>query len=68
MYDVYGIVRIEKYSYNKGKYFVSISHVISLSLSNKGQGYRFSNFDCTFLKLLCLYLSPILGDTTHGIP
>ena len=30
MNDVYGIVRIEKYSYNKGEYFVSISHIISL--------------------------------------
>ena len=30
MYDIYGIVRIEKYSYNKDKYFVPISHVISL--------------------------------------
>ena len=30
MYDICGIVRIEKYSYNKGEYFVSISHIISL--------------------------------------
>ena len=30
MYDTYGIVKVEKYSYNKGEYFVSISHVISL--------------------------------------
>ena len=30
MCDIYGIVRIEKYSYNKGEYLVSISHVISL--------------------------------------
>ena len=30
MYDIYGIVKIEKYSYNKDECFVSISHVISL--------------------------------------
>ena len=30
------------------------------------QGYGFSSFDCTFLKLLCLYLSPRLSDTTHS--
>ena len=29
MYDVYGIVKVEKYSCNKGEYFVPISHVIS---------------------------------------
>ena len=28
MYNTYGIVKVEKYSYNKGEYFVSISHVI----------------------------------------
>ena len=28
MYDVYGIVKIEKYNNNKGKKFVSVSHVI----------------------------------------
>ena len=28
MYDNYGIVKIEIYSYNKGEYFVSICHVI----------------------------------------
>ena len=28
MYDVCGIVKIEKYSNNKGKNFVSVSHVI----------------------------------------
>ena len=28
MYDVYGIVKIEKYSNNKGKNFISVSHVI----------------------------------------
>ena len=28
MYDIYGIVKKEKYSCNKGEYFVSISHVI----------------------------------------
>ena len=33
MYDIYGIVKEEKYSCNKGKYFVSISHII---LPNKG--------------------------------
>ena len=30
MYDIYGTVKIEYYSYNKGEYFVYISHVISL--------------------------------------
>ena len=25
MYDTYGNVKVEKYSYNKGEYFVSIS-------------------------------------------
>ena len=30
MYDICGIVRVEKYIYNKGEYFVSISHIISL--------------------------------------
>ena len=34
MYDTYGIVKIEKYSYNKGEYFVSISHVIFLIKRN----------------------------------
>ena len=28
MYDDYGIVKVEKYSCNKGEYFVSESHVI----------------------------------------
>ena len=28
MYNTYGIVKVEKYSYNKGEYFVSISHVV----------------------------------------
>ena len=28
MYDVYGIVKVEKYGNNKGKNFVSMSHVI----------------------------------------
>ena len=32
------------------------------------QGYGFSNFDCTFLKLLCLYLFPRLSGTTHSFP
>ena len=31
MYDIYGIVKVE-YSHNKGEYFVSISHVITLIL------------------------------------
>ena len=30
MYDIYGIVKVEYSSYNKGVYFVSISHVITL--------------------------------------
>ena len=30
MYDVYGIVKIEKCSYNKDEYFESISHFIFL--------------------------------------
>ena len=29
MYDVYGIIKIENYSCNKGEYFVFISHIIS---------------------------------------
>ena len=29
MYDIYGIVKVEYNSYNKGEYFVSISHVIT---------------------------------------
>ena len=28
MYDTYGIVKVEKYSCNKGEYFVSISYII----------------------------------------
>ena len=28
MYDVYGILKIEKYSNNKGKKFLSMSHII----------------------------------------
>ena len=28
MYDIYGIVKVKLYSYNKGEYFVSISHII----------------------------------------
>ena len=30
MYDICGIVKVEYSSYNKGEYFVSISHVITL--------------------------------------
>ena len=30
MYDIYGMVKVEYYSCNKGEYFVSVSHVISL--------------------------------------
>ena len=30
LYDIYGIVKVEQYSRNKGEYFVSVSHVISL--------------------------------------
>ena len=29
---IYGIVKVEYCRYNKGKYFVSVSHIISLSL------------------------------------
>ena len=28
MYDVYGIVKVEKYSFNQGEYFVLESHII----------------------------------------
>ena len=28
MYDVYGIVKVEKYGNNKGRSFISVSHVI----------------------------------------
>ena len=34
MYDIYSIVRVEKYSYNKGEYIVVFCHV--MSVSNKG--------------------------------
>ena len=30
MYDIYGVVKVEYYSCNKGEYFVYICHVISL--------------------------------------
>ena len=30
MYDIYGIVKVDYYSCNKGEYFVSTSHVITL--------------------------------------
>ena len=30
MYDIYGIVKVEYYSCNKGEYIVYISHIISL--------------------------------------
>ena len=30
MYAIYGIVKVEYGSYNKGEYFVSVSHIISL--------------------------------------
>ena len=30
MYDIYGIVKVEYYSYKKGEYFVHISYIISL--------------------------------------
>ena len=33
MYDVYGIVKEEKYGNNKGKKFVSVSHIIPPILS-----------------------------------
>ena len=33
MYEINGIVKIEYSSYNKGEYFVSISHVIILILT-----------------------------------
>ena len=32
MYDIYDIVKVGYNSYNKGEYFVSISHVITLIL------------------------------------
>ena len=32
MYDIYGIVKVKYSSYNKGEYFVSISHIITLIL------------------------------------
>ena len=34
MCDIYGIVKVESYSCNKGEYFVYISHIISLLLRN----------------------------------
>ena len=30
MYDIYGVVKAEYNSCNKGEYFVSVSHVITL--------------------------------------
>ena len=30
MYDIYGIVKVEYSSYNKGEYFVSIGYIIIL--------------------------------------
>ena len=30
LYDIYGIVKVGKYSGNKGEYIVFISHIISL--------------------------------------
>ena len=30
MYDIYGIVKVNYNNYNKGEYFVSISHIIPL--------------------------------------
>ena len=32
MYDIYGIVKVEYSDYNKGEYFVYISHAITLIL------------------------------------
>ena len=32
MYNIYGIVKVDYYSCNKGEYLVSISHVITLIL------------------------------------
>ena len=32
MYNIYGIVKVENYSCNKGEYFVSVSHIITLIL------------------------------------
>ena len=29
MYDIYGIVKVEYHSYNKGEHFVSFSHIVS---------------------------------------
>ena len=34
MYNIYGIVKVEYYSYNKDKYFVYISNIISLLWRN----------------------------------
>ena len=30
MYDIYGIVKVEYGNYNKGEYFVSVSHIFTL--------------------------------------
>ena len=30
MYDIYGIVKVEYYSYNIGEYIIHISHIITL--------------------------------------
>ena len=32
MYGIYGIVKVEYRSYNKGEYIVSVSHIITLIL------------------------------------
>ena len=34
MYDIYGIVKVEIYSCNKGEYFVSMSHYLSYIKEN----------------------------------
>ena len=30
MYDIYGIVKVDYYRYNKGEHFVHSSHIISI--------------------------------------
>ena len=36
MYDIYGIVKVEFYSCNKGEYFVHISHINSSPAKEPG--------------------------------
>ena len=48
MYDIYGIVKVEYSSCNKGEYIVSIGHIIILILPKFGKTREPKDKPCVF--------------------